>query len=152
MELLDEGRDTFVLSQYRGNALLLNIFATWCGPCNQEQPGMVDAAAAYAAGGLVVVGIDAGDSDDSVRAYRKKYGITYPIAMDRDRRFAYALERGRPEVDYPASLFFNPSGTLYGVVIGGMGQKELTYRIERFLAQANPEGKTQSPSPPPLQR
>jgi thiol-disulfide isomerase/thioredoxin len=61
----------FDLVKYRGKAVLLNIFATWCGPCNKEMPALVEAAQAYSNRGLQVVSIDSRESDDAVRAFRK---------------------------------------------------------------------------------
>jgi len=126
----------FDLANYRGTAVLLNIFATWCGPCNAEMPGLVEAAKAYAGQGLRVVSIDSGDSDDAVRDFRKKYGITTPIAMDPRGLFARAMEvqiGSQENVTYPMTLFVDPSGYLYCERNGSMSRRELLYRIDRFL-------------------
>ena len=85
----------FNLMKYRGQPVLLHIFATWCGPCNREMPHMVEAAQDYASRGLAVIGIDAREEDDTVRAFRKRYGITFPIAMDANGTFVNVLELGR---------------------------------------------------------
>jgi thiol-disulfide isomerase/thioredoxin len=151
MELLDAGQEQFKLSHYRGSPVVLNIFATWCGPCNKEQPYLVDAAARYASKGLALIGIDCRDSDDAVRAYRKKYGITYPIAMDRDGWFSLGLERDNQpgNIQFPVSLFIAPNGFLYGTLIGGTSADELEYRLKKFLADVSQETTTPSPSPRP---
>jgi thiol-disulfide isomerase/thioredoxin len=151
MDLLDAGKTQFKLSHYRGYAVVLNIFATWCGPCNHEQPRLVDTAARYASKGLAVIGIDCADEDDAVRAYRKKYAITYPIAMDRNGGFSYGLEVGkdRGNIVFPVSIFIAPDGYLYGTLIGSMGSDELEYRVKKFLADASQEIATPSPPPQP---
>jgi thiol-disulfide isomerase/thioredoxin len=140
----------FDLMKYRGKAVLLNIFATWCGPCNHEMPALVTAARTYASRGLQVVSIDSRESDDAVRAFRKKYDITTPIAMDQNGGFTRALEvgaqRGTP-VEYPVTLFIDPAGYLYCVRDGGMDDDQLTYRIERFLTATAAELATPSPQP-----
>lgn len=149
MELLDAGKDHFKLSDYRGKALIVNIFATWCGPCNAEQPKLVEAATIYAPAGLAIVGMDCEDGDDLVRAYRKKYGITYPIAMDRRGGFTRGIETG--EIGgtnrFPVSVFFAPAGNLYGVKVGSFERGELQYRIGKFLDAVNPEIAIPSPQP-----
>jgi thiol-disulfide isomerase/thioredoxin len=149
MDLLDAGKERFRLSHYRGSAVVLNIFATWCGPCNHEQPNMVAIAERYASQGLSVIGIDCKDEDDAVRTYRKKYAIPYPIAMDRDGGFSYGLEVGKsqPNIVFPVSIFITPDGFLYGVLIGGLSAAELEYRVKKFLADVSPELTTPSPSP-----
>src|SRR5579863_7920513 len=133
MRVLDS--PDFDLIAYRGKAVLLNIFATWCGPCNREMPYVVEAASDYADRGLAVVGIDSRESDDAVRAFRKRYNIPFPIAMDADGSFARVLEVGQDHgtVNYPVTLFIDPRGYLYCDLLGSVGRAQLRYRVERFL-------------------
>ena len=79
-ETLDGPR--FRLEAYRGKVVFLNVFATWCPPCRAEQPDVVAFAAAHP-DDTAVIGIDVREEDNTVRAYRKKFAIPYPIAMDR---------------------------------------------------------------------
>jgi thiol-disulfide isomerase/thioredoxin len=148
MRVLD-GPD-FDLLRYRGKAVLLNIFATWCGPCNHEMPHIVEAAADYAPRGLAVIGIDSNEEDDTVRAFRRRYGIGFPIAMDATGGFVNALESGDSNTNliYPVTLFIAPNGYLYCDLVGSVGRSELRYRIEHFLAaSASLIAPTPSPSP-----
>jgi len=145
MQTLD-GPD-FHLMAYRGRAVMLNIFATWCGPCNEEQPFVVELAERYAPQGLAIIGIDDREEDDAVRRYRKKFGITYPIAMDRRGGFSHVLEVGtRTDLNgaLPGWIFIAPSGLLYCYLQGSRGKAELDYRIKKFLAETPP---AVSPSP-----
>ncbi|HEX3550279.1 MAG TPA: TlpA disulfide reductase family protein [Candidatus Elarobacter sp.] len=106
----------FRLSRYRGKAVFVNVFATWCGSCRVEQPDVVAFAAAHA-DDTVVIGMDAGEHDDVVRAYRKTFGIRYPIAMDRSDRVVRSVYRdGR--LAYPATTVFRPDGTLSCAWVG----------------------------------
>ncbi|MDP9017292.1 MAG: TlpA family protein disulfide reductase [Candidatus Eremiobacteraeota bacterium] len=125
----------FHLVAYRDHPVLLNIFATWCGPCNEEMPSLIAAANSYYDRGLRVIGINYAEPDDTVRSFRKKYAIPYPIAMDRDGRFTNALQRGKASVDllFPVTLFITPSGFLYCDAHGAMSKREQIYRIEKFL-------------------
>ncbi|MGB8909260.1 MAG: TlpA disulfide reductase family protein [Candidatus Cybelea sp.] len=148
MRVLD-GPD-FDLIKYRGRAVLLHIFATWCGPCNREMPHIVEAAGDYAARGLTIIGIDSREEDNAVRAFRKRYEVTFPIAMDADGTFAKVLEVGanNAPINYPVTLFIDPKGYLYCDFVGGMGRAQLRYRIEHFLAASASEI-LGSPSPSP---
>ena len=92
MRVLD-GPD-FDLTAYRGHPTILHIFATWCEPCAIEMPNIVAAAQTYADRGLKIVGIDVRESDNAVRAYRKKFNIPFPIAMDENGGFSRVLENG----------------------------------------------------------
>lgn len=138
MRVLD-GPD-FDLMQYRGNPTVLHMFATWCEPCAIEMPHIVQLASAYAARGLRVIGVDFAEADDTVRAYRKKYGITFPIAMDEQGGFTRALQgadSGR--IELPASLYISAKGYLHCYTRGTTKHPgaELTYRIEKFLKEAS---------------
>lgn len=151
MQTLD-GPDFHLLS-YRGSAVLLNVFASWCWPCNKEQPAMVELAARYAPQGLVTVGINDREPDDVVRHYRKKYNISYPIAMDRTGAFSQALQAGSHrdiERFIPTSLFITPQGYLHCYVSDSFSRDELDYRLKKLLADAPPTVKpslTPTPSP-----
>lgn len=150
MEVLD-GKN-FKLRDYRGKAVILNIFATWCGPCNYEEPHLVQAAITYAPQGLAVIGINDREADDTVRAFRKKYAIPFPIAMDRRGGFTIALQDGYTAAAlntvFPVSLFISPYGYLYCYKVGAMTPDEMTYRIEKFLREEPPAPLvTTSPAP-----
>jgi peroxiredoxin len=148
MEFLDMGKRRFRLSDYRGKLVLLNIFTTWCGPCKREQPAFSRVAHQYEGAGIVVIGIDSQEPDDTVRRYRKAQNVTYPIAMDRTQGFTQALgmTKSNEAVSYPTSIFINPSGTLYGVHRGSMEDGEIDYRVATFIA-ANPKIETPTPQP-----
>lgn len=136
LQVLD-GPD-FDLMKYRGNPVMINIFATWCEPCTAEMPAVVEAANTYYAQGLRVIGLDHKEADNTVRAYRKRFSIPYPIAMDRDGGFVWALERAKrgQGIAFPVTLFITPDGYLYCFKIGSMAKPQLVYRIEKFLREA----------------
>lgn len=140
MRVLD-GPD-FDLVKYRGYAVILHIFATWCEPCALEMPAIVRASQRYADRGLRVVGIDFRESDDTVRAYRKRFGITFPIAMDERGGFVSNLEVGTAgaSLAFPVSLYITPAGYLSCYVRGATAHEdaELDYRIQKFLKDAPP--------------
>jgi peroxiredoxin len=81
---------TFDVEKERGNVVLLNLWATWCGPCRAEMPELVQLHSRYAAKGFKVVGVslDDTDSQSAVRDFVKEQKIDYPIALDPDYRLA----------------------------------------------------------------
>lgn len=134
MRVLD-GPD-FDLMKYRGRPVFINIFATWCEPCAAEMPLVVFAAAKHANDNLAVIGVNVRESDNAVRAYRKKFEIPFPIAMDEQGGLAYQLENGETRGErtmFPVSLFIRPDGFLYCVVKGSMGPRQFGYRMEKFI-------------------
>ncbi|MBV8082537.1 MAG: TlpA family protein disulfide reductase [Candidatus Eremiobacteraeota bacterium] len=143
MRVLD-GPD-FALSQYSGYVVWMNIFTTWCPPCQKEQAFVVKASIDGYDRGLRVIGIDCAEDDDVVRAYRKKYAIPYPIAMDQKGGFSYALE-SKTKLEFPAHIFITPSGYLDCYVVGEMSEQEITRKLDSMLAAPTPKP-TSTPAP-----
>ncbi|HZO94008.1 MAG TPA: TlpA disulfide reductase family protein [Candidatus Baltobacteraceae bacterium] len=140
MEVLDGPE--FVLSSYRGRVVVVNIFATWCGPCAFEIPEMIAFAARHA-DDTSVVGVDYHDEDDTVRKFRKKYAIPYPIAMDRSGRLVPGIMTS-DELFFPVTIVFRPDGMLS---CAWKGIRPMAWlEAERFAALAT-AAPSDSPSP-----
>ena len=123
----------FDLMKYRGFAVWINVFATWCGPCNYEQPSIVSLAEKYHERGLRVIGVFDREEDNTVRAYRKKYGITYPLARDRYGIMTHNLEGSATSTAYPSHLFLTSWGSLYRYRASAIGPSEMQRKIEKIL-------------------
>ncbi len=72
------------LSDYRGKVILLNIWATWCGPCRKEMPSIEAVHRDYAGRGLAVVAVsvDAEGMEDAIRHFTDEYNLTFDILYD----------------------------------------------------------------------
>lgn len=102
---LDGGRVS--LADYRGRTVFLNFWATWCPPCKEEMP-FIEAIHREKDRDVVVLGVDLGESRETVRAFARKNGITFPILLDGSTR---VMEQYN--VRYiPTSLFINPQGII----------------------------------------
>ena len=67
------------LSDYKGKVILLDFWATWCGPCKFEIPGFVALQAKYGGQGLQVIGVSVDDTVEKLRPYVKEYKMNYPV-------------------------------------------------------------------------
>lgn len=80
--------DSVSLAGLRGEAVLLNVWATWCHPCREEIPALQALHERYKGQGLQVVGVsvDAGGEEANVREFANSFGVTYPIWLDPQER------------------------------------------------------------------
>ncbi len=96
------------LADYRGQVVLVNMWATWCPPCKQEMPDLEAYYQAHRHQGFVIIGINDGESADIVRPFVEAYGLSFPIWLD---------ERGLSEkafrtINLPSSYVIDRHGTI----------------------------------------
>lgn len=98
------------IANYRGQVVLLNVWATWCEPCRIEMPSMEELYKAYGPRGLhiVAVSIDATAGEDSIRAYAKDLGLTFEILHDP----THEIEKAYQVTGYPESFVIDRSGII----------------------------------------
>ena len=130
------------LEQYRGKIVVLNFWATWCGPCADEMPWLADIQKSYGDRGVVVVGVALDDSttQSKIPKFIRKKKVNFPIWLggttDDLKRF------GLGEA-LPATTFINREGHIEGRVLGMLRKKDLTHRVEWLLG--NREGDPPKP-------
>jgi peroxiredoxin len=73
--------ESLALSSYRGKVVLLDFWATWCTPCRDEIPRLVDLQNKYGGQGLQIIGVSMDDSADPVRDFSQKFKMNYPVVM-----------------------------------------------------------------------
>lgn len=86
----DLGGQPVSLSSYHGKVVVLNFWATWCGPCRSEMPSLETLYKKYRDQGLVVVGVNLEESRSAVRQFAKQDKITFPVLLDSSGRVALA--------------------------------------------------------------
>jgi len=125
------------LSDLRGKVVVLNFWATWCGPCNVEMPMLVQAAKSYSGKQVAFVGasVDAAETQNKIAGYVQKLGIEYPIwtgATDDDMK---KLQMGNV---VPATVFLDADGIVRARILGQMRLGEIEERVDWLLR--NQEG------------
>ncbi|MEO6924373.1 MAG: TlpA disulfide reductase family protein [Bryocella sp.] len=120
------------LSQLKGHPVLINFWATWCGPCQLEMPWFQEFAAKYKDKGFVVLGIDQDDEDmpkSTLIAAVKKIGVTYPILLP-SKTVAKDYKLG----DYlPETFIVNRDGVVVEHSMGAPSKDAMEAKIEKAL-------------------
>jgi thiol-disulfide isomerase/thioredoxin len=75
------------LAAYRGKIVVMNLWATWCPPCRAEMPDLEKLYETYRGRGLVVIGINQGESRQRAAAFAQSFHITYPIWLDSQQQY-----------------------------------------------------------------
>lgn len=127
---------TVKLSSLRGTPVLLNFWATWCGPCRAEMP---DLQAAYDAanGAFIVLGVNAEGTTTELatrlsRDYRDELGLTFPIVVDSPDTEVFNQYRLR---GMPDTFFIDKDGIIRDVVVGPLNQKSLDEKLRALLGK-----------------
>jgi cytochrome c biogenesis protein CcmG/thiol:disulfide interchange protein DsbE len=129
--LKDLNGNTVKLSDYRGKAVLLNFWATWCPPCKAEMPWFVDMQKRYAAQGLQIVGVSMDDDGpEDVAKFAKEIGVNYPIVMGKEE---VAQKYGSVEF-LPTSFFIDRNGNIIDRVFGIVERKDIEEKVQKALA------------------
>jgi thiol-disulfide isomerase/thioredoxin len=88
--LSDDRGAAVSLAQERGKIVVMNLWASWCPPCRAEMPDLQRLANAYAARGVVVIGVNEGESPERARAFARSLGIAFPVWIDDQTRYGRA--------------------------------------------------------------
>jgi len=122
---------TVSLSDYKGKAVLVNFWATWCGPCKLEMPWLIDLQKKYAAKGFTVLGISEDDTSPAqVSAFAKQMGVNYPVLIASD-----AVSQAYGGIDYlPVSYYIGRNGTVVAEVGGVISRQDIDADIQKILA------------------
>jgi thiol-disulfide isomerase/thioredoxin len=109
------------LRPQRGRRLLINVFTTWCPPCQAETPLLASASSQLRRDGIDVVGIDQAESPQSVERFVQAYGLQYPTYIDSNRTSATSLDARI----IPTTLLVDARGVVRVIHVGPLDRSDL---------------------------
>jgi thiol-disulfide isomerase/thioredoxin len=121
------------LASFKGKVILLNFWATWCGPCRAEIPSLVELQTQYP-NDLVVLGFSVDDPVDKLKPYAKEFNINYPILVGLGREDVQ--EAYGPLWGIPVSVIITPDGKIQKKHSGIASKEQFEQEIKAALASS----------------
>ncbi len=115
------------LTDFRGQVILVNLWATWCPPCKEEMPALETFYRKHKNDGFTIVAVNDGDPTPEVIQFTKDYGLTFPVWLDPTY---IATEQAFKTMNLPSSFVINRQGTIVLSWVGGINRKTL----EKYVA------------------
>lgn len=128
LALHDLSGEKVKLSDYRGKIVVLNFWATWCGPCSEEMPMLVNAEKAWASKGVtfIAVSLDDEKTKANIPAFVAQYHVGFPVwtGASTDELDSLHLGQGAPD-----TAFVDENGVIIARVLGEIRRSELDERL-----------------------
>jgi thiol-disulfide isomerase/thioredoxin len=127
LDSLDGGRTA--LATWKGKVLVVNFWATWCGPCRKEIPEFIRMQQRLGAQGLQFVGI-AIDEKDKVAAYVREIGINYPVLVGELDAVEMSRSLGNEQGGLPFTVVIDRTGKVVQTILGATTETRLESLIQ----------------------
>ena len=122
------------LGEFQGKVVVLNFWATWCGPCREEMPGF-DRLQAQWEGRVQFVGVSA-EEPAKVTPFARALGIRYPLWVGGDEVGELSRRLGNRQGVLPHTVVLDPSGSVLATRVGAYKEAELQERLQEFTAKS----------------
>ena len=123
------------LSDYEGEILVINVWASWCGPCRTEQPVLDEVHEEYADLGVDFLGVNIKDNRTAAEAYTSNKDVAYPSLFDQPGEVSQAFRDTVPPRAIPSTLVIDPEGDIAARVIGPTTYGQLTDLLNPIVTE-----------------
>lgn len=122
------GRD-FHLGDHKGKPILINFFASWCLPCREEMPVIEKIVREYGPKGVVFLGVAVDDTEEKMKDFIAKYGVTFPVGLDKTA----AIQKSFDLYGIPTTYFINRQGIISYTHAGAVTEELLRHELDKLL-------------------
>lgn len=137
VDLPDMHGENQAVSQWLGKVMVVNFWATWCTPCQEEIPEFIETQEKFRDQGLVFIGI-ALDQADKVKMFSHEFGINYPVLVGSMNTWSVAQAAGNRMSVLPYTVVINRSGEIIETYVGRVNRKKLEKLVVPLLKE-NPQ-------------
>jgi DsbE subfamily thiol:disulfide oxidoreductase len=120
------------LADLRGKPVVLNFWASWCGPCRKEAPVLAAAERQWSSRGVVFLGVDSEDTTSAALAFDREFGLAYESVFDPEGR----LELRYGVSGFPETFFIGPDGVIRAKYVGPIDRASLDAYVSAMLPKA----------------
>lgn len=125
---LIDGKD-FNFGDYKGKPVLINFFASWCLPCREEMPVLEQIVQEYQPKGVVFLGIAVDDTEAKMKDFIKKYGVTFPVGLDKTAE----IQKSFGLYGIPTTYFIDKNGVINYFHSGVVTEELLQHELNKLL-------------------
>ena len=126
---------TLRLADFRGDVVVVNVWASWCGPCREETPALEQVWDERRGEGVQFVGINTKDDPPPARAFVRSYGVSYPSLTDPDGSLLLAFRETLPPNEVPSTLVLDRQGRVAARVLSKVSAATLSDLLDDVAAE-----------------
>lgn len=124
------------LSDFAGQVVVLNVWASWCAPCRAEAGALEEVALQFEDKGVQFLGLNTRDSQAAAQAFIRNYGVTYPSLVDTDGRIQLLFNDSLPPQAIPSTIVIDQLGRVAARALGTVTAATLRAMIEPLLDES----------------
>ena len=122
------------LSDYKGKVVLLNFWATWCGPCRKELPSLSEISTEMKGKDFKMIGVSVDEQQGAVDNFLKANALSYTILHEPNELvMKYMSASGQPDNVIPQTYLIDKKGKIVEIIVGGRSKEEFVKLINKYL-------------------